>query len=144
MSKEKKEESKMENVIINVKDYIEEIEPKNVIYQTPEIDQIFTFLKLKKMAKMAKENIKKYTEKNKKIRNGKTVLKGTRITTRELILIISEYMNNDNNEEKKIIEYIREQYPSIDSEEMVFYGVLCAIKEINTLTFICKILVGNK
>ena len=134
----------MENVIINVKDYIEEIEPKNVIYQTPEIDQIFTFLKLKKMAKMAKENIKKYTEKNKKIRNGKTVLKGTRITTRELILIISEYMNNDNNEEKKIIEYIREQYPSIDSEEMVFYGVLCAIKEINTLTFICKILVGNK
>ena len=134
MSKEKKEESKMENVIINVKDYIEEIEPKNVIYQTPEIDQIFTFLKLKKMAKMAKENIKKYTEKNKKIRNGKTVLKGTRITTRELILIISEYMNNDNNEEKKII----------DSEEMVFYGVLCAIKEINTLTFICKILVGNK
>lgn len=144
MSKEKKEESKMENVIINVKDYIEEIEPKNVIYQTPEIDQIFTFLKLKKMAKMAKENIKKYTEKNKKIRNGKTVLKGTRITTRELILIISEYMNNDNNEEKKIIEYIREQYHSIDSEEMVFYGVLCAIKEINTLTFICKILVGNK
>lgn len=144
MSKKKKEESKMENVIINVKDYIEEIEPKNVIYQTPEIDQIFTFLKLKKMAKMAKENIKKYTEKNKKIRNGKTVLKGTRITTRELILIISEYMNNDNNEEKKIIEYIREQYPSIDSEEMVFYGVLCAIKEINTLTFICKILVGNK
>lgn len=144
MSKEKKEESKMENVIINVKDYIEEIEPNNVIYQTPEIDQIFTFLKLKKMAKMAKENIKKYTEKNKKIRNGKTVLKGTRITTRELILIISEYMNNDNNEEKKIIEYIREQYPSIDSEEMVFYGVLCAIKEVNTLTFICKILVGNK
>lgn len=127
----------MTDVIVNVKDLIEteEIESN---YQTPKIDLILDFLKIKAIANKAKDEISKYVEKNNKIRKGKTVLKGTRITTKELFLIVSEY--SETKEEKNMFDYIFKQYPSIDSEEKIFYGILYEISKMNTVIFILKVL----
>lgn len=135
MRNKKKGEIIMTNVLENVRDFIEaeEIESN---YQTPKIDKIFTLLKLKKVAKLAKDEIEKYTENNINVRNGRRVLKGTRITTKELLLIMSEHSDENG---KDVIEYIREQYPSIDSEEKIIYGALYEVNKVNTLLFILKV-----
>lgn len=130
----------MTDVIVNVKDFIEAEEIKSN-YKTPKTDKILCFLKLKSISNKAKEDIKKYIEKNSKIRGGKAVLKGTRITTKELLLIMSEYSKKDS--EKDIIDYIRKQYPSIDSEEKIIYGSLYEVRKINTLTFILRVLIKD-
>lgn len=137
----KKEEKIMTDVIVNVKDFIEteEIESN---YKTPKTDKILCFLKLKSISNKAREDIKKYIEKNRKIRGGKAVLRGTRITTKELLLIMSEHSKVDS--EKDTIDYIREQYPSIDSEEKVIYGALYEISKTNTLIFVLRVLITGK
>ena len=124
----------MTNVVTNLKDFMQTEDIKDN-YPTPKIDAIFDFLTLKVIAKKTKNEIKQYTEKNKNIRNGKTVLAGTRITTKELMLIMSE-----NRSEKNTFEYISECYPSIDNEEKILYGALYEIKKTNTVLFILRTL----
>ena len=128
----------MTNVVTNIKDLIETEDMKNT-YPTPKIDAVFNFLTLKAIANKTKPEIEKYTDKNKKIRNGKTVLAGTRITTKELMLIMSE-----DTKGQDISEYIFNYYPSIDSEEKILYGALYEIRKTNTLFFILKVLFNNK
>lgn len=135
MKNKKKEEIGMTNVLENVRDFMEN-EDVERNYQTPKIDVVFSLLKLKRIAKLAKKEIYKYIEKNDKVRGGKVVLKGTRITTKELILIISECSPKGDED---LIENIREQYPSIDSEEKITYGALYEISKVNTLLFILKV-----
>ena len=60
---------------------------------TSKMNEIAAFLKMKSIASQYDEIICKYTEKNKKIRNGKTVIKGTRITPEEMLLIVKEAMD---------------------------------------------------
>lgn len=124
----------MTNVITDIKDFIE---TEEIIenYQTPRIDMILDFMLLKKIAKRSKNEIEKYTESNKEIRNGKRVLAGTRITTKELIIIMSE-----NENQKNIFEYISKQYPSIDSEAKILYGALYELKKVNSIRFILGVL----
>ena len=128
----------MTDVIVNVKDFIE-TEKIESNYKTPKTDKIIYFLKLKSISKKAKEDIKKYIEKNSKIRGGKAVLKGTRITTKELLLIMSEHSKVAPEED--VTDYIREQYPSIDSEEKIIYGALYEVSKLNTLIFVLRVLI---
>lgn len=124
----------MTDVLTDIKD-IMEMEERQNNYHNSKVNIIFDFLKLKIIAKKSKEKIKKYTEKTKKIRDGKTVLAGTRITTKELILIMAE-----NKKEENICEYISKQYPSINSQEKILYGALYEIKKMNSIIFILGVL----
>jgi len=127
-----RKEEIMTNVLTNIKDMVE-IEELNE-YSNPIMDNLSNFLKLKNFAQKHEKEIEKYTERNKKIRNGRTVIVGTRITTRELLYILSECKSNN------VIEYVLEQYPSIDSEEKVLYGVLYELKKQSTLIYLLRIL----
>lgn len=123
----------MTNVLTDIKDIMKTEEFK-VNCPTPKIDAIFNFLTIKVIARRHKEEIAKYTEKNKKIKNGQTVLAGTRITTKELLLIMAE-----NDSKQNVFEYVTEQYPSIDSEEKILYGALYEIGKMNTFIYILKV-----
>ena len=96
---------------------------------------IHAFITLKILAIKSKEDIKKYVVKNCKVRCGAPVLINTRITTKELLLIIAE-----NTKGKNIVDYVFKHYTSIDSREQIIYGVLYEIKKKNTLLFILKTL----
>jgi len=54
---------------------------------------------------------------------------------------MSEYSKETSK--KDMIDFIREQYPSIDSEEKIIYGALYEISKINTLVFILGVLINN-
>ena len=77
-------------------------------------------------------------EKNNDVRNGKAVIKGTRITTKEVLLIMSECP-----EEKDVFEYICEQYPTIESREQIIYAIMYEINKINTINFILKVVMNG-
>lgn len=128
----------MTNVLTDIKDIVEtkEIEVNNL---NPKISTILDFFNMKAIANKSKEEINKYTEEVKNVRGGKRVIKGTRITTKELLLIMSE-----NEQGQNVFEYISKQYPSIDSEKKILYGALYEIKKTNTLLFILKVLLANK
>ncbi len=134
----KEKEEIMTNVLTDIKDFIETEEVK-IDHDTMKLDMICNFFILKAIANKSKDKIRKYTERNKNVRNGKTVLAGTRITTKELILIISE-----NSKEKNTFKYISEQYPSIDCEEKILYGALYEISRKNSLLFILDVLLSKK
>lgn len=125
----------MTNVITNIEDMIktEEIDVNN---SNPKAMILLNFLRIKALAKGSKEKIDKYTEKNKNVRNGRTVLTGTRITTKELLYIIGECKENQD-----IFEYIFEQYPSIDCKEKIIYGLLYEIGKTNSLIYTLRILI---
>ena len=128
----------MTNVITNIKDILETEELKDN-YPTPKIDAICNFLTLKAISNKSKKEIEKYTERNKNIKNGKTVLVGTRITTKELLLLMSE-----SPKEQDVFEYIYKCYPSIKKEEQIIYGMLYEIRKENTFLFILKVLLNNE
>lgn len=128
----------MTSVLNDIKDFIETEEVK-VDYSTPKINMIFDFLTLKSIAKKSKSKINQYTQKNKQIRNGKVVLTGTRITTKELMEIMVE-----NEAKENVFNYISKQYPSIDNEEKILYGALYEINKINSVLFILRILLRKK
>lgn len=111
---------------------------------TSKMNEIAAFLKMKSIASQYDEIICKYTEKNKKIRNGKTVIKGTRITPEEMLLIVKEAMDEKNNNIDAMCKYINEQYPSIDSKEQIIAGISYNIKKISTLKYILGVMIKNK
>lgn len=111
---------------------------------TSKMNEIAAFLKMKSIASQYGEIICKYTEKNKKIRNGKTVIKGTRITPEEMLLIVKEAMDEKNNDIDAMCKYINEQYPSIDSKEQIIAGIFYNIKKISTLKYILGVMIKNK
>ncbi len=130
----KEKEKIMTNVLTNLKDFLE-TEEIQISQPNPRIETIRTFLKVKSATRRLNKKIVEYTERRKEIRNGQTVLKGTRITTKEIFLIMSE-----NEKGQNVYKYISEQYPSIDSEEKIFYGALYEIRKTNSLLFILRIL----
>lgn len=134
----KKEVLKMTDILLNISDYLENEDIKEK-YKTPKIDEILIFLKFKAKAKKAREETKKYIEKNKTIRNGKAIVKGTRITTKEILLFLNECENFEET-----LEYICNQYPSIESKEQVLYALLYEIDKYNTLLFIFGVMTSNK
>lgn len=108
---------------------------------TSKMNEIAAFLKMKSIASQYDEIICKYTEKNKKIRNGKTVIKGTRITPEEMLLIVKEAMDEKNNDIDAMCKYINEQYPSIDSKEQIIAGISYNINKISTLKYILGVMI---
>lgn len=134
----KEKEEIMTNVLTDIRDFIE-TEDVKIDHDTIKLDMICDFFILKAIANKSKDKIRKYTERNKNIRNGKTVLVGTRITTKELLLIMAE-----NSNEKNIFKYISEQYPSIDCEEKILYGALYEISKKNLLLFVLEVLFSKK
>ncbi len=133
MLKKEKEEI-MTNVLTDIRDFIETEEVK-VDYPTPKLDTIIDFFVLKSFAKKSKSKINEYTKRDKNIRNGQAVLAGTRITTKEIMSIIAE-----STKEPDALEYILEQYPSIDNKDKILYGALYEIKKKNTFLFILGVL----
>lgn len=133
----KEKEEIMTDVVIDIKDLIETKEIKKEKKSNPKIDIIRKFLAVKKIARNSKEKIAEYTERNKKIRNGQAIIKGTRITTKELMMIMTE------EKEEDVIEYILKQYPSIDCKEKIIYGALYEMNKENTLKFMLGVWLGK-
>lgn len=127
----------MTNVLTDIREFVETEEVK-VDCPTPKLDIISDFLTLKIFANRNKDKIYKNIERNKKIRNGQTVIAGTRITTKELLSIMSENISGQN-----VFKYICKEYPSIDNEEKILYGALYEIKKKNSLLFILWVLFGK-
>ncbi len=94
--------------------------------ETPRIDAFVEFIKLKHIANAQEKLIDEYIVKDRNIRNGKAVIKGTRITPKELVLITQEAFKNKTNDIEK---FIKEQYPSIDSIEKIVAGLAYEIKK---------------
>lgn len=99
--------------------------------------RINSFFKLKKMAKKYKNEINLYTTKNKFIRGGKRILTGTRITTKELMLMVDEA--NGRN----IFDYILSNYPSINSKNQILCGVLYEVRHTNAFKFILEAIITS-
>lgn len=108
--------------------------------ETPRIDAFVEFVKLKRMANAQEKLIDEYIIKDRNIRNGKATIKGTRITSKELLLITQEAFES---KAKNIEEYIKEQYPSLDSIDKIVAGLAYEIKKLNIFKFILAILRNN-
>lgn len=137
--KKKKGEMNMTETITNIQDFFDTCETE-LKCSTPRMDDITDFLKIKRIANANKDIIELYTEKNKNIKNGKIVLKGTRITLNELVLIITEAKKQGAKTIDEILKYTNMQYPSIDSKEQIVAGLLCFIKEQNTLKYVIRVI----
>ena len=111
---------------------------------TTKIDEIMAYLKLKKIVKQLDDITCNFIEKNKSVRNGKTVIKGTRITPNEMLLIVKEAMIEKNNNVNEMCKYINEQYPSIDSREQIIAGMSYAISKTNMFKYILGVLTKSK
>lgn len=133
----REKEEIMTNALTYIKDFVEteEVDYSN---SNPKIDFILVFLELKILAYKSKEKINQYIIKDKTIRNGQAILAGTRITTKELMTIISEL-----KPEQDLMDYITKQYPSIDCKEKVLYGSLYEIKKMNLFFTILGIIVSR-
>lgn len=141
MNKKRKErDDDMTETIENIKYYLD-TEEVNANYQNPKLDIIYDFLKLKSIAEKSKEKINKYVGRNNNVRNGQVIIKGTRITTKELLSIMSEYSNNEeiSKEYKNVYDYIFTQYPSIDNESQIIYGILYEVLKMNKMKFILRV-----
>ena len=145
MKNKKKGEMDMTETIENVAEILDTYGVKQEQKKdSPKLNAIITFIKLKEIANNNNNLIEKYIEKNKKIRNGQVVIKGTRITPNELILIINEVFDDKTMKTENVFEYIQKEYPSIDSEEKIVAGIMYSIKKFNTLKYILgEIFFGN-
>lgn len=133
----------MTETLENFTRIMEDYEPKQK-QETPKLNSIINFLKLKNITSQQEDIINTYTERNKKIRNGRTVIKGTRITPEEIMLIVKEAFDNNVNDVAQLCKYIKEQYPSIDSKEKIVAGISYTIQKTNTLKFIIGVIIGIK
>lgn len=115
----------------NIKDFIGETTTKEK--NDSKLYFILLFLSIKFESK--DKIINKYIVKDKKIRNGKATIKGTRITTDDMLCIIAEA-----NNEKDWKKYIFEQYPSIENLQQIEAALKYSIKKANTLKFIFSVL----
>lgn len=115
----------------NIKDFIGETTTKEK--NDSKLYFILLFLSIKFESK--DKIINKYIVKDKKIRNGKATIKGTRITTDDMLCIIAEA-----NNEKDWKKYIFEQYPSIENLQQIEAALKYSIKKSNTLKFIFSVL----
>lgn len=134
----KKGEMNMTDTLNNITEIFDTYETEKK--ETPRIDALVEFIKLKHIANAQEKLIDEYIVKDRNIRNGKAVIKGTRITTKELILITQEAFKNKTNDIEK---FIKEQYPSIDSIEKIVAGLSYEIKKTNTFKFILALLRKN-
>lgn len=134
----KKGEMNMTDTLNNITEIFDTYETEKK--ETPRIDALVEFIKLKHIANAQEKIIDEYIVKDRNIRNGKAVIKGTRITPKELVLITQEAFKNKTNDIEK---FIKEQYPSIDSIEKIVAGLAYEIKKTNTLKFILALLRNN-
>lgn len=126
----------MTNVLINenIEDFFStKSEPE--VKETRKINNrkfatILTFIKLK-YSRAFDDIIKKYIVCDKNIRNGEATIKGTRITACDILYILSEARSD-----KKSIEYIYEQYPSITNKDQILAAILYMIKKTRTISMI--------
>ena len=126
----------MEPIVENVKD----IQLKEKVNEKAK--KITIFIAIKK-SKELDRLVKEYIVKNKKIRDGKAVIKGTRITPVELMYCVDEILKENKNEKtfEEIRDYLYEQYPSINNENQIKAAVSYIIKkEISTIKYIVNIL----
>jgi len=130
----------MTQTLTNMKDILYTYETEFEC-QTPIIDAITGILKMKRIARAKKDIIEKNTETNKEIRNGRTVIRGTRITPEELLLIMAEVFENEEVRNfEELFENISKQYPSIDSKEQILASILYTAKKQNLLTYIASVI----
>lgn len=134
----KKGEMYMTETLNNITEIFDTYETEK--RETPRIDAFVEFVKLKRMANAQEKLIDEYIIKDRNIRNGKATIKGTRITSKELLLITQEAFES---KAKNIEEYIKEQYPSLDSIDKIVAGLAYEIKKLNIFKFILAILRNN-
>lgn len=135
----KKGEMSMTETLTNITEFLDTYEVKSK-RETPRLNALIDFIKLKCIANEQKELIDKYIVKDKNIRNGKAVIKGTRITPQELLLITQESFNTKPKNTEEFIGYIKEQYPSIDSAEKIVAGLSYSIRKYSMIKFLRRIL----
>lgn len=95
---------------------------------------ILTFLKLK-YSRAFNDIIEKYIVHDKGIRNGEATIKGTRISTLDLLCILDEAREEENK-----LKYIYEQYPSITDKEQILAAILYMIKKTSTIPMLISIM----
>ena len=85
--------------------------------------------------------IKEHVIKDNHIKDGRAILKGTRITVEDVLYIAREAQIND---EKNWQEYIFKEYPSIQNQEQILAAVVYFIKhEISTINIISGVLLSK-
>lgn len=129
----------MTETLTNITEFLDTYEAESK-RETPKLNALIDFIKLKCMANEQKELIDEYIIKDKNIRNGKPVIKGTRITPQELLLITQESFYTKPKNAEEFIGYIKEQYPSIDSTEKIVAGLSYAIKKYSIIRFLRRLL----
>ncbi len=135
----KKGEMSMTETLTNITEFLDTYETEEK-HETPRLNAFIDFVKLKNIANEQKELINEYIVKDKNIRNGKPVIKGTRITPQELLLITQESFNAKPKNAEEFIKYIKEQYPSIDSVEKIVAGLSYSIRKCSIIRFLRKML----
>lgn len=119
--------------VYNIQELVCKEEKKKT--RNEKINSILQVIKIKKSEEV-EEIIKENIICDKKIRNGRATIKGTRITPKELILATSE-VNIDDATFEKIRDYLYEQYPSITKESEIEAAIYYVLKyDINLFKYI--------
>ena len=116
----KKEGLKMESVLVNFDNIIEEINENTKKDKYEKIEILLLYLKIKRI--MNSEKAQQMIRKNIVVENKKHYIKGTRISTDTIGNFVCE---NEIDNSKIVIE----EYPSIDTEEQVMSALFCYVKD---------------
>lgn len=136
----KKGEMDMTDIITNAAEIFDNYNVDEKNRKVMISDCINSFIRLKEIAKEHKDLIEKYIIKDKNVRKGKAVIKGTRITPLEVFFILDEAIEQQKTTGKDFIKYIKEQYPSLDSEEKIMSGILYVVKKYSIVKYILGVI----
>ena len=129
--------------IYDMEQIAEDIEDIELKEKTNEkANKIALFIAIKKSKDLDKL-VNEYIIKSKEIRDGKAIIKDTRITPIELMYCVAEKIKEDKKEKtfEEIRDYLYKQYPSINNENQIKAAVSYIIKkEIPTMKYIWTIL----
>lgn len=114
----------LENMIYEDEELKKELKEEST--KTKFVDKIEAIIMVKKFKKLLKNKNSKvysYLDNNKEILNGKTVIKGTRITPETITNYVYFLMSGNNNNNKitspsKVVEKVLTEYPSLTEEDI--------------------------
>lgn len=128
MLNKRKGEIAMTNVLTNVENIIDNYEDKEQQKINSRLESFLIVYRLRKLIKsdFAQEIIEKNIIRDKKINNGRSTIKGTRITPDDIGRLVT-------NEEDISTEEIFREFPSIENEEQILAGLFIFLK--NNITW---------
>lgn len=128
MLNKRKGEIAMTNVLTNVENIIDNYEDKEQQKINSRLESFLIVYRLRKLIKsdFAQKIIEKNIIRDKKINNGRSTIKGTRITPDDIGRLVT-------NEEDISTEEIFREFPSIENEEQILAGLFIFLK--NNITW---------